>query len=85
MTCDVTQASQINAALEQTTSRFGTLHYAFNNAGIEQSNTAIADLNDTDFARILDVDLTGVYLCLKPTNRPSSPPGCSENVIDLRL
>jgi NAD(P)-dependent dehydrogenase (short-subunit alcohol dehydrogenase family) len=43
----------------------GQLDVAFNNAGVEQSFTPIADLPTSDWATIIDVDLTGVYLCMK--------------------
>jgi len=41
------------------------LDIAFNNAGVEQSRTPITDLPTADWARIIDVDLTGVYYCMK--------------------
>jgi len=38
---------------------------AFNNAGVEQSHTPLADLSAEEWHRIVDVDLTGVFLCMK--------------------
>lgn len=63
--CDVTSAAQINDAIDETVRTFGRLDIAFNNAGIEQSNTPLADLDDTEWDRIMTVDLRGVYLCMK--------------------
>lgn len=63
--CDVTRAEEIKAALRQTIEAFGELHIAFNNAGIEQSNTMTADLDDEDWRRLIDIDLTGAFLCMK--------------------
>jgi NAD(P)-dependent dehydrogenase (short-subunit alcohol dehydrogenase family) len=38
---------------------------AFNNAGIEQPITPTADLTQDDWGRILAVNLTGVFTCIK--------------------
>lgn len=63
--CDVASAAQINDAIGETVRTFGRLDIAFNNAGIEQSNTPLADLDDTEWDRIMTVNLRGVYLCMK--------------------
>ena len=38
--CNVTQAEDVKAALSKTIETFGRLDFAFNNAGVEQKNTA---------------------------------------------
>jgi NAD(P)-dependent dehydrogenase (short-subunit alcohol dehydrogenase family) len=63
--CDVTRAGDITSALRQTIGQFGRLDLAFNNAGVEQSRTPVADLTDEEWHRIIDTDLTGVFLCMK--------------------
>ncbi|RBY75800.1 oxidoreductase [Geodermatophilus sp. TF02-6] len=65
LTCDVTVETDVQTALARTVEAFGRLDVAFNNAGIEQSLTPIAELSTADWTKILDVDLTGVYLCMK--------------------
>lgn len=65
VTCDVTQAADIKAALDQTIEAFGRLDFAFNNAGVEQDNTALADIEDTEWERIVNTNLRGVFLCMK--------------------
>ena len=65
LTCDVTREDDVRAALERTVETFGRLDLAFNNAGVEQSHTATADLTTEEWHRIIDVDLTGVFLCMK--------------------
>src|SRR4051794_22190519 len=40
--CDVSQAEDVRAALDQTVETFGRLDFAFNNAGVEQPITAAA-------------------------------------------
>src|SRR3954463_12388755 len=44
LTCDVTVSSEVQTALRQTTEAFGRLNFAFNNAGIEQPPTPLADI-----------------------------------------
>jgi NAD(P)-dependent dehydrogenase (short-subunit alcohol dehydrogenase family) len=65
ITCDVTVESQVQDALAATIAAYGQLNIAFNNAGIEQTRTHTADLTTAEWARIIDVDLTGVFHCMK--------------------
>jgi NAD(P)-dependent dehydrogenase (short-subunit alcohol dehydrogenase family) len=63
--CDVTCAEEVKAVLDQTISRFGRLDFAFNNAGVEQPVKATVDLTEEEWDRIVDVNLRGVFLCMK--------------------
>ncbi|RII95323.1 SDR family oxidoreductase [Clavibacter michiganensis] len=63
--CDVADSAQVLAALDHTISTYGRLDAAFNNAGIEQSQNTLADLDDDEFDRIVAVDVRGVFLCMK--------------------
>ena len=64
--CDVTRASDVKAALAKTVGAFGRLDFAFNNAGIEPKSPApTADYDEDEWNRILDVNLRGVFLCMK--------------------
>jgi NAD(P)-dependent dehydrogenase (short-subunit alcohol dehydrogenase family) len=64
--CDVTQAEDIKAALDKTIAGFGRLDFAFNNAGIEPKKPApTADYLEEEWNRIIDIDLRGVFLCMK--------------------
>ena len=65
LTCDVTSEDDVRAALDRTVQTFGRLDLAFNNAGVAQSQTPLADLTTAEWQRIVDVDLTGVFLCTK--------------------
>lgn len=44
---------------------FGTLHGAFNNAGISQNNVALHELTLDQWRRIQSVNYDGVFLCMK--------------------
>ena len=63
--CDVSRGTDVKAALEKTTDTYGRLDFAFNNAGVEQPITAAADLTEEEWDRIIDIDLRGVFLCMK--------------------
>ena len=63
--CDVSRAEDVKAALDKTIEAFGRLDFAFNNAGVEQPITAAADLTEEQWDRIVDIDLRGVFLCMK--------------------
>lgn len=63
--CDVTSGEEVASVLGQTIETFGRLDVAFNNAGIEQPPAPLAEINDADWDRLLDVDLRGVFLCMK--------------------
>jgi NAD(P)-dependent dehydrogenase (short-subunit alcohol dehydrogenase family) len=63
--CDVTRSEDVKAALDKTIESFGRLDVAFNNAGVEQKNLAIADIDEDEWERLVAVNLRGVFLCMK--------------------
>jgi NAD(P)-dependent dehydrogenase (short-subunit alcohol dehydrogenase family) len=64
--CDVTRGEDIRAAIAKTADAFGRLDYAFNNAGIEPKKAApTADYDEEEWNRIFDINLRGVFLCMK--------------------
>jgi NAD(P)-dependent dehydrogenase (short-subunit alcohol dehydrogenase family) len=65
VTCDVTRAEDVKAALDKTIETFGRLDCAFNNAGVEQKLAPAAELEEAEWDRIVNTDLRGVFLCLK--------------------
>ncbi len=65
MTCDVRRSEDVQAALNTTIDTFGRLDVACNNAGVEQGPEALADLAEEAWDHILDINLRGVFLCMK--------------------
>src|SRR3954465_1502730 len=64
--CDVTRAEEVKAALAKTVETFGRLDFAFNNARVEPRKPApTADYDEDEWNRILDINLRGVFLCMK--------------------
>ena len=62
---DVSQASEVEAMVKQTTETYGRLDCAFNNAGIEGPVCSTVEYTEEDFDRVVAIDLTGVWLCMK--------------------
>jgi len=62
---DVRDAQQVAALVSGTVKTYGRLDVAFNNAGIEGSPASIAELSEENWDRVLRVNLTGVFLCMK--------------------
>ena len=63
--CDVRRAEDVKAALAKAVETFGRLDVAFNNAGVEQPIMPAANLTEEEWDRIVDIDLRGVFLCMK--------------------
>ncbi|MFE6779668.1 SDR family NAD(P)-dependent oxidoreductase [Streptomyces sp. NPDC057702] len=65
VTADVTRAADVERLVRETVERFDGLHVAVNNAGLILPPTPAADLAEEDWRRVVDVNLTGVWLSLK--------------------
>jgi NAD(P)-dependent dehydrogenase (short-subunit alcohol dehydrogenase family) len=64
-TTDVTDEAQVEALVARARDQLGGLDGAFNCAGILGTVGLTADTELSDWRRILDVDLNGVFLCTK--------------------
>lgn len=62
---DVADAAQVAAMVAGAVERYGRLDYAHNNAGLTVSGVPTAEVEPDDWQRVIDVDLTGVFLCMK--------------------
>lgn len=62
---DVSEGNQVQALVARAVSEFGGLDVAFNNAGLLPPTRPLAEQTEEDWARIMGVDVTGVFLCLK--------------------
>lgn len=62
---DVSREDQVEALVKAAVENFGCLDLACNNAGIEGPICNTADLEMEDWQRVLGINLTGVWLCMK--------------------
>ena len=65
VTCDVRRNEDIQRALNAAIETFRRLDFAFNNAGIEYAIQPAADVSEEEWDRIIEIDLRGVFLCMK--------------------
>ena len=63
--CDVSVAEQVEAAVARTVETFGRLDIAFNNAGVENKATPLAEIELDEWDRILNINLRGTFVCMK--------------------
>lgn len=62
---DVTNRDSVRDFVAQVVSRYGRLDCAVNNAGVEGQRTKLADYPDEEWQRVIDINLTGVFTCMK--------------------
>ncbi len=62
---DVSKAAEVVALVDSAVSTYGRLDCAFNNAGIEGIIAPTADYTEESWDRVIDVNLKGVWLCMK--------------------
>jgi NAD(P)-dependent dehydrogenase (short-subunit alcohol dehydrogenase family) len=65
VTCDVTDPVQVNAMIERAVSSYGRLDAAFNNAGVNSEAATFLETSDDEFERVMNVNLRGVWNCMK--------------------
>lgn len=61
--CDVTDPSQVNAAVRGVAQQQGAVHILVNNAGIAGANAPLLQIEPADWDRVISVNVRGVYLC----------------------
>lgn len=62
---DVTSEEDVEQLFSSVEGRFGRLDLLFNNAGVNVPATSIDQLSLDDWRRVIDVNLTGVFLCTR--------------------
>ena len=73
--CDVTDKVQVGAMIRQTIGAYGRLDAAFNNAGINSAGAPLLDTEDDEFDRIMNVNLRGIWNCMKAELRQMTAQG----------
>lgn len=63
--CDVTRDTDVEAMVALAVSEYGRLDFAFNNAGIEIEHSKLADGSEAEFDSIMNVNVKGVWRCMK--------------------
>lgn len=63
--CDVTNPEQVQTFVDEAVDHFGRLDAAINNAGIDPAHNKLAETPVEDFDRVMDINVKGVFLCMK--------------------
>ena len=80
---DVSKAAEVDSLIRQVVERFGRLDIAFNNAGIEGVWAPIVTQSEKDFDRTIDINLQGVWLCLKYEIRQMLKQGSGGAIVNM--
>lgn len=62
---DVSKAGEVEALVQKTVATYQRLDFAFNNAGISGHMAPTVDCTEENWDRTLDINLKGVFLCMK--------------------
>lgn len=62
---DVSQPRDVEAMIDKTAEAFGRLDIAVNNAGTGGARAATGDYRLEDWQRVIDINLSGVFYCLR--------------------
>ncbi len=70
VSCDVADEASVKAAIETTVATFGSLDFAFNNAGCGADGVHIpfcplTEVTEGDWLKVINTNLTGMFHCLK--------------------
>ncbi len=66
---DVTDSASVNALFSRTAERFGRVDLLFNNAGTGAPPAPLEDLSFEQWRRVIETNLTGVFLCTQAAFR----------------
>lgn len=67
--CDVTDEADVDRLFDQTVERFGRVDLLFNNAGGAYPGTMIDEIPVEAWKKVIDVNLTGSFLCARAAFR----------------
>lgn len=62
---DLGSEEQIAGLVQTTVDRFGRIDGAFNNAAVEQSNKPLDEISTEEWDRVIRVNLSAVFFCMK--------------------
>jgi NAD(P)-dependent dehydrogenase (short-subunit alcohol dehydrogenase family) len=62
---DVSDPDSVKALFDATVARFGRVDVLFNNAGVSAPGIPLEDLTLAQWKNVVDINLTGVFLCIQ--------------------
>lgn len=62
---NVARTADVEALVDKTINYYGRIDFAVNNAALAHERQSLADVDDEQFDRIMNVNVKGVWLCMK--------------------
>jgi NAD(P)-dependent dehydrogenase (short-subunit alcohol dehydrogenase family) len=63
--CDVSVFTQVQSAVQKVVLTYGTLDVALNDAGIGGKPNKVGDMAESDWLKVIGVNLNGMFFCMK--------------------
>jgi NAD(P)-dependent dehydrogenase (short-subunit alcohol dehydrogenase family) len=80
---DVSKNAEVEGLVQKAVERFGRLDIAFNNAGVEGAWVPIVRQSEKDWDRTIEINLKGVWLCLKYEIRQMLKQGTGGTIVNM--
>ena len=82
---DVTNRTQVEGLIEKTLEEFGRVDILVNNAAyrVGEDRVPIVDLDPDVFRQVVDIKVTGTYLCTKAAIRPMIEQGEGGKIVNI--
>ncbi|MDZ4826370.1 MAG: SDR family oxidoreductase [Actinomycetota bacterium] len=80
---DVADAASVEAMIATAVERFGGLDWAVNNAGISPAPKPFTEHTAEDWQRVIDVNLTGVFVCMQHELRQMTVQGRGGAIVNV--
>lgn len=80
---DITDDDDVRRAVRTAVTEFGGLDVAFNNAGIAGRSGGLADVDESEWSRAIEVNLLGTWRCLRHELEVMTPGGAIVNTSSL--
>ncbi|MEM7284107.1 MAG: SDR family NAD(P)-dependent oxidoreductase [Pseudomonadota bacterium] len=81
--CDVRQESEVQNLIAKTVEHFGQLDILVNNAGVGYVMTPMDELSLEQWQLVIDVNLTGAFLCSKYAARQMTSQGKGGRIVNI--
>ncbi len=83
--CDVTKPESVENAVENACQAWGVPHLLWNNAGYQGQIAPTLDYDVEDFARVININVTGMFTVLQAVSKRMASAAANSNGIDYKF